>query len=84
MTDYRYERILPTELKYILKDNDWSILDEIDDEHYTKCVEHYVEQLLTYEGLSFVRVLDDSYFRHEHEMSDYGVLGCKCSTFLFN
>ena len=84
MTDYRQERILPTELKYILKDNDWSILDKIDDAEYTKCVEHYVEELLTYEGLSFVRVLDDSYFRHEHEMSDYGVLACDCSTFLFN
>ena len=84
MANHKHERILPTELKSILKDNDWSILDKIDDAEYTKCVEHYIEYALTYEGLSFVDVIDDSYFRHEHEMSDYGVLACKCSTFLFN
>ena len=35
-TDYKCDMILPTELASILINNDWSVLDYIDDAEYTK------------------------------------------------
>ena len=58
-TDYKCDMILPTELASILINNDWSILDYIDDEEYTKCVEQLVYDLLDVEGLRCVDVVDD-------------------------
>ncbi len=83
-TDYKCDMILPTELAPILINNDWSVLDYIDDAEYTKCVEQLVYDLLDVEGLRCVDVMDDSSFSKYHDMLDYGVLACDCSTFLFN
>ena len=83
-TDYKCDMILPTELASILINNDWSVLDYIDDAEYTKCVEQFIEQTLTYDGLTCIDVLDDSSFSKYHDMLDYGVLACDCSTFIFN
>ena len=83
-TDYKCDMILPTELASILINNDWSVLDYIDDKEYTKCVEQLVYDLLDVEGLNCIDVVDDSSFCKYHDMLDYGVLACDCSTFLFN
>ena len=74
---------LPTELACGLINNDWSILDYIDDAEFTKCVEQFMQQL-EYDGLNCVDVIDDDDFTPWHDMTDYGVLATNCSTFIFN
>ena len=74
--------ILPTELASGFINNDWSILDYINDNEYTKCVNQFIEQL-EYDGVSIVDVdTDNVSFVKYHDLSDYGVLACECSTYI--
>jgi hypothetical protein len=75
--------ILPTELASGLINNDWSILDYIDDEHYTRCVNQLLAEL-EYDGLECVDVINDDGFCDFHDMSDMGVLATNCSSFVFS
>ena len=81
--DKYVEMILPTELASGLINNDWSILDDIDDEHYTRCVNQLLAEL-EYDGLDCVDVINDDGFCKYHDMSEYGVLGTNCSSFVFS
>ena len=74
---------LPTELACGLINNDWSILDYIDDSEYTKCVSQLMQQL-EYDGLNCVDVIDNEEFCTTHDMTEFGVLATDCSTFIFN
>ena len=76
------EMILPTELATGLLYGDWTFLDYIDDEEYTKCVNQLLQQL-EYDGLDCVDVIDDDGFCKYHDMTDYGVLATNCSSFVF-
>ena len=76
------EMILPTELASGLINNDWSILDYVDDAEYSKCVNQLMQQL-EYDGLDCVDVINDDGFCKYHDMSDYGVLATNCSSFVF-
>jgi hypothetical protein len=77
------EMILPTELASGLINNDWSILDEVDDEHYTRCVNQLLAELEC-DGLDCVDVINDDGFCDYHDMSEYGVLATNCSSFVFS
>ena len=81
MTTTTYK--LPTELASLFINNDWSILDYIDDAEYTKCVEQFVQQL-EYDGVEIVDIVDDgsTEFMKYHDLADYGVLACECSTYI--
>ena len=76
------EMVLPTELACGLINNDWSILDYVDDEHYTRCVNQLLAEL-EYDGLECVDVIDDDGFCKYHDMTEYGVLATNCSSFVF-
>ena len=76
------EMILPTELASGLINNDWSILDYVNDEEYTKCVNQLMQQL-EYDGLECVDVINDDSFTAIHDMTEYGVLATNCSSFVF-
>ena len=76
------EMILPTELASGLINNDWSILDYVDDEEYTKSVKQFMRQL-EYDGLECVDVINDDSFTAMHDMTEYGVLATNCSSFVF-
>ena len=76
------EMILPTELASGLINNDWSILDYVDDAEYTKIVKQFMRQL-EYDGLDCVDVIDDDSFTGIHDMTEYGVLATNCSSFVF-
>ena len=76
------EYILPTELASLFINNDWSILDYINDAEYTKCIEQFIAQC-DYDGIDFVDIVEDSNgFVKYHDLADYGVLPCDCSTFI--
>lgn len=81
LLDNQYEAILPTELASAFINNDWSILDYINDKEYEKCINQYLAELNA-EGYDVVDVLDDNSFCHYHDMTEYGVLPCDCSTFI--
>ena len=75
---------LPVELASGFINNDWSILDYIDDAEYTKCVEQFIAQC-DYDGINFVDAdTENVSFVKYHDMSDYGVLACDCCTFYAN
>tara|TARA_B100001059_G_C17532257_1_gene426162 strand:+ start:135 stop:431 length:297 start_codon:yes stop_codon:yes gene_type:complete len=76
------EMILPTELASGLINNDWSILDYVDDAEYSKCVNQLMQQL-EYDGLDCVDVINDDSFTSMHDMVEYGVLATNCSSFVF-
>ena len=73
--------ILPAELASGFVNNDWSILDYIDDAEYTKCVEQFCQQL-EYDGVSIVDAdVENVSFVKYHDMSDLGVLASECCEF---
>jgi len=75
------EYTLPTELASGLINNDWTFLDYINDEEYNKIIDQF---LADNEGLFCYEVKDDNRFEKYHDLVDYGVLSCDCSTFIFN
>jgi hypothetical protein len=79
----RTEYTLPTELASGLINDDWSILDYIDDIEYNKIIEQFLSDLDD-EGLFCYEVKDDNRFEKYHDLANYGVLACDCSTFIFN
>ena len=73
---------LPTELASLFINGDWSIVDYIDDEFYTKAINEFL-QVLEYDGLDIISMVDDSNrFVKYHDMMDYGVLACDCSDYI--
>ena len=75
---------MPVELASGLINNDWSILDYIDDAEYTKCVEQFLEQC-DYDGVNFVDAdVDNVEFVKYHDLTDYGVLATECCTYFAN
>ena len=80
--DKYVEMVLPTELGSGLINNDWSILDYVNDEWYTDCVNQLCQDL-EHNGLDCVDVINDDGFCKYHDMSDYGVLATNCSSFVF-
>jgi len=73
---------LPVELASVFVNNDWSILDYIDDAEYTKCVKQFCTQL-DYDGVSIVDVKSDSiWFETYHDLADYGVLAAECCEYI--
>ena len=76
------EMILPTELASGLINNDWSILDYVDDAEYNRAVRYLMDDLDN-EGLECVDVIDDDSFTGIHDMTEYGVLATNCSSFVF-
>ncbi len=81
--DYKCDMILPTDLAPILINGDFTGLDYDNDEHYEEAI-NQVLAVLDSEGLQCVDVLDDDSFSKYHDMLEYGVLACNCSTFIFN
>jgi len=76
------EYILPTELASGFINNDWSILDYIDDAEYTKCVEQFIQDL-EYDGVTIIDVdTEESEFVKYHDLADYGVLAAQCSKYI--
>jgi len=75
--------ILPSELASGFINNDWSILDYIDDAEYTKCVHQFIAQC-DYDGLTCMDVDNEESFVKYHDLADYGVLPTTCSTYTFN
>ena len=73
---------LPTELASGFINNDWSILDYINDEEYSKSVGQFLADMV-HQGLDCIDVEEDSSFVKYHDMADYGVLPCDCSTYTF-
>ena len=72
---------LPAELASGFINNDWSILDYIDDAEYTKCVDQFCQQL-DYDGVSIVDAdVENVSFVKYHDLSDYGVKAAMCCTF---
>ena len=72
---------LPAELASGFINNDWSILDYIDDAEYTKCVEQFIAQC-DYDGINFVDAdTENVSFVKYHDLADYGVLATDCCTF---
>jgi len=75
------EYILPAELACGFINNDWSILDYINDAEYTKCVEQFIAQC-DYDGIDFVDAdTENVSFVKYHDLADYGVLASDCCTF---
>ena len=73
---------LPAELASGFINNDWSILDYIDDAEYTKCVEQFIAQL-EYDGVSIVDAdTENVSFVKYHDLSDYGVLASDCCEYI--
>jgi len=77
------ECTLPTDLAPILINGDFTGLDYIDDEDYEEAVMKLLSDLNS-EGLECIDVVDDSSFCKHHDMREYGVSACNCSTFIFN
>lgn len=76
------EYTLPTELASLFINNDWSIVDYIDDEYYEEAIRNFLLEL-ELEGHEIIDIVDNSEsFVKYHDMSDYGVLACDCSTFI--
>lgn len=75
---------LPVELAPCFINDDWSILDYIDDAEYTKCVKQFCQQL-DYDGVSIVDAdVEDVFFARWHDLADYGVKAAECCTFIAN
>ena len=75
---------LPVELASGFINNDWSILDYIDDAEYTKCVEQFIQQC-EHDGVNFVDAdVYDVFYAKYHDLSDYGVLPAECCKFYAN
>ena len=75
------EYTLPVELASGFINNDWSILDYIDDAEYTKCVGQFIAQC-DYDGIDFVDAdVENVSFVKYHDLADYGVLACECCTY---
>ena len=73
---------LPTELASLFINNDWSIVDYIDDEYYEESIHAFLKEL-EHDGLDIISIVDDSNrFVKYHDMSDYGVLATDCSDYL--
>jgi len=81
--DYKCDMILPTDLAPILINGDFTGLDYDNDEHYEEAINQLLAELNS-EGLQCVDVLDDDSFSKHHDMREYGVSACNCSTFIFN
>ena len=79
----RTEYLLPTELDSGLINDDWSFLDYINDIEYNKIIDQLLSDLDD-EGLFCYEVKDDNRFEKYHDLVDYGVKACDCSTFIFN
>ncbi len=79
----RTEYTLPTDLAPILINGDFTGLDYLDDEDYEEAVMKLLSDLNS-EGLECIDVVDDNRFEKYHDLIDYGVLACDCSTFIFN
>jgi len=80
-TNTTTEYILPTELASLFINNDWSILDYINDAEYTKCVEQFIAQC-DYDGIDFVDAdTENVSFVKYHDLADYGVKATDCCTF---
>jgi len=79
----RTEYTLPTELASGLINNDWTFLDYIGDKEYDRIIAQFLIDLDN-EGLFCYEVKDDNRFEKYHDLVDYGVLACDCSTFIFN
>ena len=77
------EYTLPTELASGLINNDWTFLDYIGDKEYNKIISQFLIDLDN-EGLFCYEIKDDNRFEKYHDLVDYGVLSCDCSTFIFN
>lgn len=76
------EYILPTELASLFINNDWSIVDYINDEYYEESINAFLKEL-EFDGKEIVDVVEDSNeFVKYHDLSDYGVLACDCSKFI--
>jgi len=76
------EYILPTELASLFINNDWSIVDYISDEYYEESINAFLKEL-ELDGKEIVDVVEDSNgFVKYHDLADYGVLPCDCSTFI--
>lgn len=75
---------LPVELASGFINDDWSILDYIDDAEYTKCVEQFLQQC-EYDGVDFVDVdTEDTFFAKWHDLAEYGVKPTMCCTYIAN
>tara|TARA_R100001163_G_C4897352_1_gene87516 strand:+ start:156 stop:398 length:243 start_codon:yes stop_codon:yes gene_type:complete len=79
----RTEYLLPTELASGLINDDWSFLDYIDDIEYNKIIDQLLSDLDD-EGLFCYEVKDDNRFEKYHDLVNYGLKACDCSTFIFN
>jgi len=77
------EYTLPTELASLFINNDWSIVDYIDDEHYEEAINNFLYEL-ELEGHEIIDIIDDGNpeFVKYHDLADYGVLACDCSTYI--
>jgi len=73
---------LPTELASVFINNDWSIVDEINDEYYEEAINAFLKELEIL-GKEIIDVVEDSNeFVKYHDLADYGVLACDCSKFV--
>ena len=77
------EYTLPTELASGLINDDWTFLDYIGDKEYDRIIAQFLLDLDN-ESLFCYEVKDDNRFEKYHDLVDYGVLACDCSTFIFN
>ena len=77
------EYTLPTELASGLINDDWTFLDYIGDKEYDRIIAQFLIDLDN-EGLFCYEVKDDNRFEKYHDLVNYGVLACDCSTFIFN
>jgi len=73
---------LPSELAPLFINDDWSILDYIDDDLYTQCVNEFVRDL-EYDGVTIIDVVENSEsFVKYHDMADYGVKAATCCEYI--
>ena len=76
------EYILPTELASLFINLDWSIVDYIDDDLYEESIMAFLKEL-ELDGVEIIDIVEDSnQFVKYHDLSDYGVLACDCSTYI--
>ena len=76
------EYTLPTELASLFINNDWSVVDNLDDDLYEECIMAFLKEL-EFDGVTIVSVdTEESSFRKYHDLADYGVSACDCSTYI--
>jgi hypothetical protein len=73
---------LPTELASLFINNDWSIVDYINDEHYEESINVFLKEMDIVGGEIIDVVEDSNRFVRYHDMSDYGVLATDCSDYV--